>query len=671
MATELAQAYVQIIPSAKGIKGKLTQSLGGEAASAGESAGASLGSSMVGKLKGIIAAAGLGAVLKSAISEGANLEQSFGGLETIYGNAAGKAKQFAAEAQAAGISMNDYAEQAVSFGAALNQAFNGDTEKSVEAANTALLDMADNAAKMGTPIENLQTAYQGFAKQNYTMLDNLKLGYGGTKTEMQRLLKDAEKISGVKYNMDNLGDVYEAIHVIQGELGLTGVAADEAASTLSGSLGAMKAAFQNVLGTIATGGDVSSALKPLLTSVSNFLTNNLFPMVGRILKTLPDLIGEAFSFAIRSLNQLANGSSGLLDAGFEIISGIAEAVVTSAPYLIESLWGVITSLGESLVNFDWSGSLSTVVSNMRDGLELAAGEILGSDNLDFITPIINGIVENAPKVLESAGEIINNIADGLYSSLPTIYEKGGEILDKLVEGIQTLLPKLGTIAGTIIGKLATTIIQNAPQILQSGIELMGKLALGILKAIPTVLTTLFNLGKSMGEELFKIDWASVGSNVIEGIVSGLKSAGSQVWEYLKGVCEDVLTKAKDFFGIHSPSTVMRDQVGRWIPEGIAKGIVENARPITNAMHDLTNDTINAWGLNDASLSGSLALNSQLTASGEVNSIYYLLSRYLPSIASGENMNVVIQNDPYSQFKAVKETNDRLTRATGFNQLSLR
>lgn len=671
MATELAQAYVQIIPSAKGIKGKLTQSLGGEAASAGESAGASLGSSMVGKLKGIIAAAGLGAVLKSAISEGANLEQSFGGLETIYGNAAGKAKQFAAEAQAAGISMNDYAEQAVSFGAALNQAFNGDTEKSVEAANTALLDMADNAAKMGTPIENLQTAYQGFAKQNYTMLDNLKLGYGGTKTEMQRLLKDAEKISGVKYNMDNLGDVYEAIHVIQGELGLTGVAADEAASTLSGSLGAMKAAFQNVLGTIATGGDVSSALRPLLTSVSNFLTNNLFPMVGRILQTLPELIGEAFSFAIRSLNQLANGSSGLLDAGFEIISGIAEAVVTSAPYLIESLWNVLTSLGESLVNFDWAGSLSTVVSNMRDGLELAAGEILGSDNLDFITPIINGIVENAPKVLESAGEIINNIADGLYSSLPTIYEKGGEILDKLVEGIQTLLPKLGTIAGTIIGKLATTIIQNAPQILQSGIELMGKLALGILKAIPTVLTTLFNLGKSMGEELFKIDWASVGSNVIEGIVSGLKSAGSQVWEYLKGVCEEVLTKVKEFFGIHSPSTVMRDQVGRWIPEGIAKGIVENARPITNAMHDLTNDTINAWGLNDASLSGSLALNSQLTASGEVNSIYYLLSRYLPSIASGENMNVVIQNDPYSQFKAVKETNDRLTRATGFNQLSLR
>ena len=235
--TSIGKAYVQIIPKAEGIS----------AEEGGKSAGLSFGKKMIGALgkAGVVAA--VGKLFKDSIAEGANLQQSFGGLDTLYGDAAEQAKAYAYEAAKAGISANDYAEQAVSFGASLKQAFGGDTTKAVEAANTAIMDMTDNAAKMGTPIESIQNAYQGFAKQNYTMLDNLKLGYAGTIGEMERLLKDAQEISGVEYNIDNLGDVYEAIHVIQEDLGLTGVAAEEAATTFSGSFGAMQASAKNLL----------------------------------------------------------------------------------------------------------------------------------------------------------------------------------------------------------------------------------------------------------------------------------------------------------------------------------------------------------------------------------------------------------------------------------------
>ena len=265
MATELGKAYVQIIPSAKGISGSISSALSGESTSAGKSAGLNI----AGSIKGVIAAAGIGAALKSALEAGGDLQQSFGGLDTLYGDAAKAAKDYAVEAAKAGISANDYAEQAVSFGASLKQAFGGDTVKAAEAANTAIMDMADNSAKMGTDITAVQTAYQGFAKQNYTMLDNLKLGYGGTKTEMERLLKDAQKLSGVKYDINNLGDVYSAIHVIQKDLGLTGVAAQEASETFTGSLGAMKAAGQNLLANLTLGEDIGPSLQVLGDSVQS------------------------------------------------------------------------------------------------------------------------------------------------------------------------------------------------------------------------------------------------------------------------------------------------------------------------------------------------------------------------------------------------------------------
>ena len=238
------------------------------------------------------AAAGISALSTMAVTGYADYEQLTGGVETLFKNSSDIVMGYAENAyKTAGLSANEYMETVTSFSASLLQSLGGDTDAAAQVADMAITDMADNANKMGTSMESIQNAYQGFAKANYTMLDNLKLGYGGTKEEMQRLLEDATKLSGVEYDMSNLGDVYSAIHVIQEDLGLTGVAADEAAETFSGSLGAMKAAGENLMANLALGEDITPALDALSEAVRNFVFNNLFPMVGNILSALPDLLG--------------------------------------------------------------------------------------------------------------------------------------------------------------------------------------------------------------------------------------------------------------------------------------------------------------------------------------------------------------------------------------------
>lgn len=245
---DLAKAYVQIVPSARGMKEGLTSIVNGEMPSGGKSAGGIFGSNLVGKIKSVITVAAIGKALSSSITAGAELEQSLGGIETLFKDSAATVIADAEQAyKTAGMSANGYMEQVTSFAASLLQSLGGDTAKAAEVSDMALTDMSDNANKFGTDMQRITDAYQGFAKQNYTMLDNLKLGYGGTKAEMQRLLKDAEALTGVKYDISNLSDVYNAIHVIQDELGVTGTTALEASETISGSFNSMKASFTNVV----------------------------------------------------------------------------------------------------------------------------------------------------------------------------------------------------------------------------------------------------------------------------------------------------------------------------------------------------------------------------------------------------------------------------------------
>ena len=383
--TSLGTAYVQIVPKAEGIEGSISNLLGGEAERAGTSTGSKIGAfAKKALLKAGIAAAVVKTV-KSSLDEGAKLQQSYlGGLDTLYGDAADSARAYAREAAAAGISMNTYSEQAVSFGAALKNAYGGDTFKAMEAANTAILDMADNSAKMGTDIGSVQAAYQGFAKQNYTMLDNLKLGYGGTKTEMERLLADAEKLTGVKYNIDKLGDVYEAIHVIQGDLGLTGVAAEEASQTFSGSFGAMKAAAQNFLGSLAIGENVQQSLQTLMTSASTFFFGNFIPMLGTMVKQLP---GAIYTF---------------LQQGIPIL-------LTNISSLVSSLAGKISGLADSLTGEKVAAWAQTTLPKVLS----AAGNLIGQFAL--------GLLKNLPKIIMAVqrigGEIIRGLGTALWAKV--------------------------------------------------------------------------------------------------------------------------------------------------------------------------------------------------------------------------------------------------------------
>ena len=551
MATELAKAYVQIIPSAVGIQGRIQKEIEPEA----DSAGSSFGGKMVGMIKKVIAAAAIGKALSASISEGAALEQSLGGIETLFKDSADKVKANAAKAyQTAGMSANDYMELTTSFSASLLSSLAGDTSKAADVADMAMVDMSDNANKMGTNMEDIKNAYQGFAKQNYTMLDNLKLGYGGTKSEMERLLADAQKISGVEYNIDNLSDVYSAIHVIQGQLDITGTTAKEAATTISGSFNQMKAAAKNVMGEIALGMDVGPALNELANTIITFAVGNLLPAVWNVISALPSAI---VTFVTALGPQLFVAVSGL-------IPQIASGITTGIPILYQS------------------------AMQLMDQFNIGIQEklpILLQKGVDFITNIVNGILQNLPQVITMAGNIITYFANTIISMFPTVLSAGASLLLKLVNGIINNLPQIAQAAATAIVRFVASIGQNLPQILQSGITIIGKLAAGLIRAIPNLVGQIPAIISAIVNAFTSQNWGSIGINIISGIASGLRSAAHMLWDAVKGVLGGFKENVLAFFGIHSPSR-WGMFVGEMIDTGIANGLTGNTSLISNAAEEL-------------------------------------------------------------------------------------
>lgn len=676
MATELASAYIQIIPSARGIKGAISKQLGGEAASAGTSAGESLGSNLVGKIKTIIAAAGIGKLIHDAISEGANLQQSIGGIETLFKDSADVVKKYADNAyKTAGMSANEYMETVTGFSASLLQGLGGDTTAAAEIANTALVDMSDNANKMGTDMESIKNAYQGFAKQNYTMLDNLKLGYGGTKSEMERLLADAQKLSGVKYDISNLSDVYQAIHVIQGELDITGTTAKEASTTLSGSMASMKAAFTNVLGNLALGEDIGPALDALGETVFTFLTENLFPMVGNVISAAPEFLSSALSMLVQGLNIASHNADEIVQMGIDVVTELVTGILGSTPYIIEAAISLAVALGSAFLNTDWIGVAADTITSIKNNLDLASGEILGTDGniiaslasaitehmpelmdqayaivtniasavagylptiyqegteiigsilsaisenlpaiyskgmeiltsllssitehlpdvlntgIGIITNIINGLLQSLPELIAAMGEILGELVGFILDNLPTILEAGVKLIYSLAQGILKNLPEILSAIGKVLTMLLAKIAENLPKLLESGVKLIGQLAAGLVKAIPKVISAIVTMIKDMVREFGNYDWKSIGDNIISGIVNGLKAGISYIVNAAKDVAQSALDGAKKLLGIASPSKVMRDEVGKWIPEGIAVGIEANMDAVPAALDELKN-----------------------------------------------------------------------------------
>jgi len=481
---EMAKAYVQIVPSADGIRAALTDVFDEETDGLGAKVGQSIGAQLVGTIKKVLAAAGIGKIIKDSIDMGGALQQSIGGIETLFG-AGGKSMEEYAQsvgksvdavkdeyaslmqsqqtvfdnaAQAyktVGLSANDYMEQTTSFAASLLSSVSKDTNAAAQLANMAMVDMADNANKMGTDMQDIQNAYQGFAKQNYTMLDNLKLGYGGTQAEMQRLLNDAEKFSGVHYDLGNLADMYSAIHVIQQEMDITGTTAREAATTLTGSFAAMKAAAQNVLGNWSTGADLTAPLQALTDTARTYLVGNLLPMIGNVLQGIPQVIYGLVPEVVQTGTELL----GSLAQGFT--QGIPDFLANALPQLL------------------------SFTENLREN----AGEFVNA-GLDMITQLANGLIAGLPDLIAYVPDIIINIC--------------GIIND------------------------------NMPKLLAEGVSLVVQLGVGIVKAVPDLLANWKKILQTVLSVISAVNWLNIGKNILTGVANGVKSMGSSMLAAFKG-----------------------------------------------------------------------------------------------------------------------------------------
>lgn len=408
--TKLADAYVQIIPVAKGISNNLKELLG-ELPGVGEESGEKTGEGFASKLKSVIAKAGLtaaiGKVVQEAFTEGAALEQSLGGVETLFKEHADIVRKNAEEAyRTAGLSANEYMENVTSFSASLLSSLSGDTKEAAKVADMAMVDMSDNANKFGTDMTAIQNAYQGFAKENYTMLDNLKLGYGGTKSEMERLLADAEKFSNVKYDIDNLNDVYEAIHVIQDNLGVTGTTAKEASSTFSGSFASMKAAAKNLLGVMTTGGDADKAFKNLTDTAEVFFGN-----VKRM--------GKAF----------IDGAVKVFDTAVEEALGKIGIEGENAKDVINALKLGIKAAAVGFISFKAAAVLLPVINHMI-GLTTATGQA------DLALKMLNATI----KITEAMSPmvVIGGIAIAAELVASALFTDMAEAIDVTDNGIHDL-----------------------------------------------------------------------------------------------------------------------------------------------------------------------------------------------------------------------------------------
>lgn len=526
---------------------------------------------------------------KDALDSYADYEQLVGGVETLFKDSSGIVENYANNAyKTAGLSANDYMETVTSFSASLLQSLNGDTAKVAEVSDMAVTDMADNANKMGTDMASIQNAYQGFAKQNYTMLDNLKLGYGGTKSEMERLLKDAQKVTGVKYDISNLNDVYQAIHVIQGELGITGTTALEASTTIQGSVASMKSAWQNMLTGIADdNADFEGLVNNLVDSIGT-AAENIMPRVKTIIDGVIALIPQLTEKIIEHLPEI-------METGSEIITQLVDSLTTFAPDLGYSAFYIIDEL------------ISGIMNNLP--MILQAG-------IDLLTEFINGISQTLPNLIPVALESLMTVTTTLLDNIDVIIDSGIELILALADGLIVALPQLIEKAPEIIEKLVMAITNNVPKIIQAGIMLIIKLGEGLIKAIPQLISKIPQIITSLlrGFTNYYSNMGEVGKNLVSGIWEGIKNAKDWLLGKTKEWCGNVLDGIKGFFGIHSPSKVFRDEIGTNLALGVGEGFSNTMKDVSTEMKTSipTEFDVNST-INKTDISNNLTLENMTSA----------------------------------------------------------
>ena len=522
---------------------------------------------------------------KQALTSYADYEQLVGGVETLFKDSAGIVENYANNAyKTAGLSANEYMETVTSFSASLLQSLGNDTEASAKYADQAIIDMADNANKMGTSMSMIQSAYQGFAKQNYTMLDNLKLGYGGTKTEMQRLIADANKVKQANGEMadlsiDSFADITEAIHIIQTEMGITGTTAKEASSTISGSVNSMKSAWQNLLTGLADGNaNIGDLINNLVDSVIT-AGDNILPIVDQIAQTVMEVLPKILDAILEHLPQF-------LEAGVNILNNLISGIQQNLPAIMNAVMQIVTTI------------VNVLVQNLPQILQMG---------IQIIVSLIQGIAQQLPTLIPQIIDAVILMAETLIDNIDLIIDAGIQLIIGLADGLIKALPDLIDKIPVIIDKLITAITDNLPKIIEMGITLTIKLAEGLIKAIPQLvskipqiisslvkgITNYFGKMLDMGKQLLgKVKdgitsgisgMLDVGKNLVQGLWNGINNAKNWVLDKIKGFGKSILNGIKSIFGIHSPSTVFRDEIGKNLALGLGEGFSEEMDDVTKDM----------------------------------------------------------------------------------------
>lgn len=713
MSDTIATAYVQIEPTFEGVAGKLKSGLGGDSEAAGKEAGASFGGGFASVLGGTVKVAGaalVGAVgagsaavtklTSEAVNNFGQFEQLVGGVETLFGNGGATMEQYLAAAKeqgigaaeamekfnqnaaaqetvlnnaanaykTAGMDANSYMETVTSFSASLLQSVGGDTVKAAAAADTAIRDMSDNANKMGTSMESIQTAYQGFAKQNYTMLDNLKLGYGGTKSEMERLLSDASKISGIKYDISSLSDVYDAIHVVQTEMGITGTTAKEAATTLEGSFSMMSAAWQNVLTSMASGEGLSENIDALISSAESWI-GNLLPVIERALGGITQMIGDLAPVIAAKIPELAaTVLPMLLTAAAQIVEAFGGALQTALPALLSTGTAAINQLAQSLL---------TAVPTMAPMI------------IELVSQIGQMIIDNLPLLIESATQIILSLATGIASALPELIpsivnvvitiamylienvdlliDAAIALITGLAQGLLNALPILIEKAPIIIGSLLTAFLSGSVKLIEAGVKLIKMVIDGLKNTVPQLLAMVPQIVTDLKNRFLQFlePFVSIGQNIVEGIKKGISGAWDSMVAWVEGLLDGFVDSILAFFGIHSPSKLMADKVGQYIPAGIAQGIENGMNTLNKAVDDMTAEVLTG------TINPSIMSNYTPTVNADAadtSGLYALLATYLPQIAAGEKVNVTLDGDAGRLFRLMQRESMRNTQLVGKNSV---
>ena len=607
----------------------------------------------------------VGALAAASVKAYAENEQLIGGVDTLFGESSKKLQNYANEAyKTAGMSANSYMAAVTSFSASLLQGLGGDTAKAADYANQALIDMSDNANKFGTDMEAIQVAYQGFSKQNFTMLDNLKLGYGGTKTEMERLLEDAQKLSGVKYDVTNFADVTKAINVIQTELGITGTTAKEASTTITGSLTSVKAAFDNLLVGLAGGVDLSPLIDNLVTSIGTAF-NNLLPVVSQSLLGIDKLIRKLFPVIVEQLPVLFEEIlPQFLELGGFIFESISKGLLDNMDSIVFFTNQLVSMILNGLPMFLDVGLqiLTAFIQGMLDNVDGLTATIT-----DVLTQIVSLITENAPIMIDAALSIIKGLAEGLIENLPVMIPMIIEFIRGLVEVIGEQLPIFVELAVQIIGILSEALLENIDllatiiwTLLRSSIQI----ALGLL---PQLTQLIINLVAAYMVGMVKYVNESI-VQLIETIKTSVDSFNKMIEDFKKTSIDKIKELPEKIKALNKDFVLAGINIAKGIIDGFAQKIGE----IIGKVIDMKNQVAAQLAdFNPLGAIGDAVKNgvSNITANMQVKSDATPAQNGRPSnTMSNPSTNVYINTSASKLFNAVVEQNNGYSKG-GYTPLA--